>query len=190
MAEPAQVDSADPPLMLSTLVVHASYPDGEPVTDPLFITSRDCGIWRRTAHGPVVAVQTIEARCTIRAGRPDGRLFAWSDAEEVELDGGQVDVQLILPREQTGGLGVAFQPAEDGMEVARVWPGSPADELGLEQGDVILEVDGLPTDALTEDEFIDVMTGPVGTDVRFVVGYDADTGWVEEELTLTRARID
>ena len=190
LAEPAEVDSAAPEILATTLKIHASYPDGEPVRDPIFAVSRDCHIWRGTPQGPDLVVQTIEPRCTVRVGRPDGRLFAWSDEVDLDLSGGQTDVDVVLPREETGGLGVAFQPAEDGMEVSRVWPGSPADQLGLSEGDVILEVDGLPTDALTEDEFIDVMTGPVGTDVKFVVGYDADTGWVEEELTLTRARID
>ncbi len=185
-----EVDSADPELPLSRLAIYVTYPDGSPVREPLLLMSRDCRISRYTYEGPWVSAETLERACTLRVGRPDGRLFAWSDAEEVELSGGLVQLELVVPREQTGGLGVGFEEVEEGMMVTQVWPGSPAEAMGLSEGDVILEVDGLPTDTLTEDEFISVMTGPVGTGVDFVVGYDADTGWVEEALELTRARID
>ncbi len=46
-------------------------------------------------------------------------------------------------------LGVAVEPADNGAAVARVASGSPADDAGLEVGDVITEVDG------------ETITGPV-----------------------------
>lgn len=189
-ALPVEVDSAAPERSVATILVYAVYPDGSPVQEPLLLHSRDCEIWRGTPRGPRVMAQTLESGCTVRVGRPDGRLFAWSDAYTLDLSSGRAELEVIIPSEQTGGLGVAFELAEDGMLVSRVWPGSPAERMGLSEGDVILEVDGLPTDALTEDEFISVMTGPVGSEVEFVVGFEADTGWEEEVLTLSRARID
>jgi len=102
----------------------------------------------------------------------------------------EVEVELVVPRERTGGLGVAITAHPDGIQAMKVYPGTPAWEMGLETGDVIVEVDGLPTAALTLDEFIEVMTGPEGTDVAFVLGWETDTGWGEEDLVLTRAYLD
>lgn len=186
-AEPDTAAAAPGP---GVLIVNARYADGAPVEDPILLQSRDCRLWRGTPRGPRLAVHIWrQERCTVRVGRPDGRLFAWSDPIDVDLSSGQVELEVTLPREQTGGLGIGFELAEEGMLVTLVWPGSPAERMGLSEGDVILEVDGLPTDTLTEDEFIDVMTGPVGTDVTFTVGYEADTGWVEEDWSLTREQI-
>ena len=68
----------------------------------------------------------------------------------------------------------------------RVLPGTPAARMGLAEGDLIVEVDGLPTSALELDEFIEIMTGPAGTEVEFVIETELDTGFLEEKLVLTR----
>lgn len=172
------------------VTIHVRYPDGRPAQDAVRVESRDCWVWTR-AEGPTIRFPTDQSACTVRVGRADGRLFAWSAPVSVDLsDGKDGEGTAIIPREQTGGLGVMFSRDVDGMVVENVLPGSPADQMGLAEGDVIVEVDGLPTDTLTEDEFVSVMTGPVGTSVEFVVIEDLDTGWAERPLALTRARID
>lgn len=40
--------------------------------------------------------------------------------------------------------GVAFRPKPDGLEVARVFPGTPAAASGLREGDLVLAIDGTP----------------------------------------------
>jgi carboxyl-terminal processing protease len=42
------------------------------------------------------------------------------------------------------GIGLSVIPAKRGLRAARVFPGSPAAEAGLEPGDVIVSVDGDP----------------------------------------------
>lgn len=192
MAIPASPsgDPADTGASASHVTIHVQYPDGAPVQSALMLESRDCWAWGG-GRGPDLVFQTERTRCTVRVGRPDGRLFAWSDPVDVDLpDGKDATATAVIPREETGGLGVAFSRDLDGMVVERVMPGSPAEQMGLVEGDVIVEVDGLPTDALTEDEFVAVMTGPVGTSVDFVVGEDVDTGFEERPLRLVRTRID
>ena len=172
------------------MLVMAVTPDGDPVRGEVVLMSRDCGVWLRVEGGKPVPVRSEQARCTIKAGRRDGLLFAWSDPTPLDMAEASGVVTLTIPEEQTGGLGVAFGLEEGGMVVTHVWPGSPADAMGLSEGDLIVEVDGLPTETLTEDEFISVMTGPVGTEVDFVVGSESDSGWEEEALVLTRARVE
>ncbi len=118
-------------------------------------------IWRFTARaGP----------CSVQGMRKDGALPAWTDEVNLDLVSGEsYDVVLELPAERTGGLGVAFEPVEQGMLVTSVHAGTPAEALGLEPGDVIVEVDGLPTAALSGVEFQQVLAGPEGTAVQFLV---------------------
>lgn len=120
-------------------------------------------LWRFTAN---------PGACSVQGMRRDGALAAWSEEINLDLVAGQsYEVVLDLPSERTGGLGVGFEPQSDGMRVASVRAGTPADGLGLEPGDVIVEVDGLPTSALSAIEFQQVLAGPEGTAVRFLVDH-------------------
>lgn len=171
------------------IAVRVVYPDGELVRDTVRVFSPDCYASDVTRQGELRLV-VLAPRCTVRAGRRDGALWALSDEVEIELRPGEVtDVELVLPEERTGGLGVQIAERDEGIEIINVLPGTPAARAGLEEGDIILEVDGLPTDALTAQEFVEVMTGPAGSEVSFIVGYEGDTGWEEEEHVITRSLI-
>ena len=187
-AEP--VGDEDMPLF-TVLRAHIYSVDGAPVAGGL-LTSPDCGIWSWTdAQGVAEAVVMGMERCMVQGRRPDGLLWGRSEWLEIELVPDEiVDLDLYVPLERTGGLGVMIRAHEEGMIVEQVWPGTPAAEMGLASGDIITEVDGLPTAALTVDEFVEVMTGPEGSEVAFAIAYAGDTGWTEEPLVLTRARIE
>jgi C-terminal processing protease CtpA/Prc len=129
-----------------------------------------------------------EGHCLLEGIRHDGLLV--SRAEAVDLDvkaGDEIDVELVFPEERTGGIGIGIQEVEEGVLVTYVHPGSPAERAGLQEGDVIVEVDGLSVDALDVQDFVSVMTGPEDTPVAFVVGAESDTGYSESVLELTRA---
>ena len=162
--------------------------DGRPV-DGGFLYSPDCDIWLRVMDdGRTHFFIDTEGPCLFQGRRRDGLLWGRSEWLEVDLIAGEVaSVTLEIPTERTGGLGVLIEPHDEGISVARVWPGTPAAEMGLQSGDIITAVDGLPAAVLTMEEFIEVMTGPVGTDVEFDLLYDADTGFTTEQLILTRA---
>jgi len=141
--------------------------------------------------GPVIAFDIqADATCTFQAVRRDGLLMARSASETLMVEGGPNTVILDLPTARTGGIGVQFRPHEEGMQVVWVMPGTPAARAGLEPGDVVLEVGGVPAASLESHDFIGLMTGPEGSEVDFVVGFESEEGFVEEEVTVTRQFLD
>jgi carboxyl-terminal processing protease len=121
----------------------------------------------------------------------DGLLPSRSDPVGVDTAPGDViDVELVVPAERTGGIGVYIAEHDEGILVAGVLPGTPAWEAGLRDGDVIVEVDGLATAALELEEFQQVMTGPEDTEVEFVVSLPGDTGDSLMTVTATRRYLD
>ena len=187
-AEPDDTGQAAQPS--AEVVARLSLVNGTPLEETALVWSSDCRLrsWGRDTER---VFHTTASRCTFQARRRDGLLQVWTDPVTVDLDPGErASVNLLFPVERTGGLGIQFRPVDEGIEVLYVIPGSPAEEEGLQPGDVIVSVDGLPTSALETDEFVQVMTGPEGTEVVFVLAYEDDTGAVEEEVTITRAVLD
>jgi len=176
---------------LALLQVQVVRGDGE-VAVPSYVEVLGCDVFERFYAGEGAWV--VLARpgvCSVQGRAPDGLLFARSEWHEVDLAAGdEVSLSLDLPVERTGGLGVAIVEHELGIEVHRVLPGTPAARMGLEEGDVIVEVDGLPSSTLEIDEFIEVMTGPEGTEVEFVLELEVDTGFEQDVLVLERAVIE
>jgi carboxyl-terminal processing protease len=86
------------------------------------------------------------------------------------------------------GIG-AYIDVRDGQTVI-VAPieGSPAERAGLRAGDVILAVDGEPTDGWTVDDLRTAVRGPKGTDVSLSVLHPGESEPVE--LRITRAEVE
>ena len=195
LALPALEDTGDtgdtgpdvaPPLVTAWLVDVK----GNPIESGM-VVSPECDIWARAGGSYPTTFTTSEGLCAFQGRRRDGLLWGRSEWIDLELvSGEEYELELVVPVERTGGLGVMILEHEFGIEVQQVWPGTPAAEMGLAVGDIITAVDGLPSAALTMDEFIQVMTGPVGTEVDFALAYEEDTGMTEEVITLTRAWLE
>jgi len=78
----------------------------------------------------------------------------------------------------------------EGIEVIRVYPDGPADDLGILAGDLILEVEGVPAAELELAAFIRLLTGPEGTTTDIVLAWEDEHGWEAEALDFERAWID
>ena len=66
-----------------------------------------------------------------------------------------------------GGIGI--RPTRPGVTVAEVFPGSPAEATGLMRGDMIIAVDGQPTEGKTLEQIAQQIRGPEGTAVTLAV---------------------
>lgn len=65
--------------------------------------------------------------------------------------------------------------------------GSPAEAAGVLPGDVVLRIDGQPTEGLSIDEVISLIKGPKGTSVTLQIRHDGEEAPVD--ITITRAAV-
>lgn len=85
------------------------------------------------------------------------------------------------------GIGVEIKRVKAGSEIARVFPGSPAEEAGLEAGDTLVSVEGKPIVGRSSAEVRNEVLGPEGTQVTIDV-LDGKSGKTNE-MTITRAEV-
>jgi carboxyl-terminal processing protease len=85
------------------------------------------------------------------------------------------------------GIGLSVVEVKKGLGVAQVFPRSPADQAGIEVGDVVVSVEGESLAGQPSSEATKKIKGPEGTKVTIGVR-DGKSGKVRE-LTLTRAEV-
>jgi hypothetical protein len=128
-------------------------------------------------------------RCEIRAFKADGERVASS--EPVEADPKthtELVLDLVLKPWSPGGLGMQVADAEEGIEVLTLVPGGVADEAGLEPGDIVAAIDGMPTEGMTREEFVQLATGEGGTAYLVVTTEDGGQKKVEIDRRAIRGR--
>ena len=93
----------------------------------------------------------------------------------------------VQTRGEFGGLGIEVTQENGFVKVVSPMDGTPADIAGVEAGDFITHVDGEPVLGLTLNEAVDLLRGPVGSDILItIVREEVDEPF---DLTLTRDTI-
>ena len=105
-------------------------------------------------------------------------------------DAAQMRVQT---RGEFGGLGIEVTQEEGFVKVVSPIDGTPADEAGMEAGDFITHVDGESVLGLTLDEAVDMMRGPVGSEIVITVVREGeaepfDVSIIRDTIKLTAVR--
>ena len=163
---------------------HVTHAAGEP-EGRVFVEG--CGNQARTDEEGHYAMTVRPGTCVLGAFRRDGLLVAQAQAAEVHpRSGDELVVDFELPALPRAGLGIQISADGDGIRILGVLPGTAAEEIGLEAGDRVLEVDGTPTHGLALEEFVELAIGPVGSDVDITV--ERSDG-VVERLTLDRREL-
>ncbi len=78
----------------------------------------------------------------------------------------------LIREEQRGkyyGVGMTIQPRNNKVIVIAPFVGTPAYKAGIRPGDVIVAVDGKPTDNLSTSDVAEMLKGPKGTTVRVTI---------------------
>ena len=91
-----------------------------------------------------------------------------------------------------GGLGIRIYPDNGYVKISMPIPGSPAESVGLQAGDIITRIEKEPVrlegpNAITVDDVVDRLRGELGTDVTISIHRRGLTQ--EKEYTITRADI-
>ena len=99
----------------------------------------------------------------------------------------------VQTRGEFGGLGIEVTQEEGFVKVVSPIDGTPADAAGIEAGDFITHVDGESLLGLTLDQSVDMMRGPVGSEIIITVVRDGtpepfDVSIVRDTIKLTAVR--
>lgn len=79
------------------------------------------------------------------------------------------DDMQVQTRGEFGGLGIEVTQEEGFVKVVSPMDGTPADAAGIEAGDFITHVNGESVLGLTLDQAVDLMRGPVGSEIIITV---------------------
>ena len=96
-------------------------------------------------------------------------------------------------RGEFGGLGIEVTQEEGFVKVVSPIDGTPAAEAGIEAGDFITGVDGENLFGLTLDEAVELMRGPVGSEIIITVAREGvdqpfDVSIIRDTIKLTAVR--
>ncbi|RMC34240.1 S41 family peptidase [Paracoccus alkanivorans] len=86
-----------------------------------------------------------------------------------------------------GGLGIEVSQEDGLVKVVSPIDDTPAAEAGVRSGDFITHVDGEPLMGLTLDEAVDMMRGPVGSDITITILREGENE--PFDITITRDTI-
>ena len=75
----------------------------------------------------------------------------------------------VQTRGEFGGLGIEVTQENGFVKVVSPIDGTPAAEAGIKAGDFITHVDGEPVQGLTLNEAVDLMRGPVGSEIVITI---------------------
>jgi carboxyl-terminal processing protease len=94
------------------------------------------------------------------------------------------DQMQVQTRGEFGGLGIEVTQENGFVKVVSPIDETPAAEAGVEAGDFITKVDGESTLGLTLDEAVDLMRGPIGSEIVITIAREG----VEEPFDITIVR--
>ncbi|MEL7026631.1 MAG: S41 family peptidase [Pseudomonadota bacterium] len=99
----------------------------------------------------------------------------------------------VQTRGEFGGLGIEVTQEEGFVKVVSPIDGTPADDAGVEAGDFITHVDGESVLGLTLDEAVELMRGPVGSEIIITVVREEspepfDVSIIRDTIKLTAVR--
>ena len=122
----------------------------------------------------------------------DGMLSSL-DPHSSYLSPEDAEAMRVQTRGEFGGLGIEVTQEEGFVKVVSPIDGTPADEAGIEAGDFITHVDGESVLGLTLDAAVELMRGPVGSEIVITVvreGEDEpfDVSIIRDTIKLTAVR--
>jgi carboxyl-terminal processing protease len=115
------------------------------------------------------------------------------DPHSSYLPPGDFDDMRVQTKGEFGGLGIEVTQENGFVKVVAPIEGTPADRAGVQPGDLITEVDGESVMGLTLNEAVDLMRGPVGSDITITLTREGtpdpfDVKMTRETITISPVR--
>lgn len=122
-----------------------------------------------------------------------GGMLASLDPHSSYLSPEDAAAMRVQTRGEFGGLGIEVTQEDGFVKVVSPMDGTPADEAGMESGDFITHVDGESVLGLSLDEAVDLMRGPVGSEIIITVVREGenepfDVSIIRDTIKLTAVR--
>jgi carboxyl-terminal processing protease len=117
---------------------------------------------------PVDPTAAAEFEERLEYGAIQGMMSQLDDYSTFLVPAEQSEVRDHLSGEYQG-IGVWVDSADGKLTIISPMPGSPAEEAGLQAGDVIEAVDGQSLQNATPEDALDLVRGPEGTKVRLTI---------------------
>lgn len=158
-------------LILSTSATVVASSNGDVLPEIRFLIQNQ---YVDSVSADVLNAPTVEETLK-RLGDPYTVYFS---PEEYQGFVGSIDMRFY-------GLGIHIEMEAEGVRVESVISGSPAKEIGLEPGDLIVSADGRSLAGLSSDEAVNTLRGPEGS----VVQISVQRGTATKDYTVTRRAI-
>ncbi|GBD23147.1 Carboxy-terminal processing protease CtpB [bacterium HR29] len=150
---------------------------------------------------PVGAALLDEIYEVLRQNHVDGDLLTPESVRQAAIDGilrllNDPHTSYVSPADIAAGaldlgstyqgIGASVTDRNGVIEIVAPFRDSPAERAGIRPGDIILAVDGEPTDGWTSVQAVQKIRGPAGTEVTLTVKH---TDGTVEEITIVRGDI-
>jgi len=167
------------PSLLTLQVLEA---DGSIPVDAVLVFSPDGTLYEPAPLGQLT-LSADPGTLILQASATDGTALRLSGAHTLQLAPGERHtLQIRLPPSErpNAAPGFALLPGEEYALVTEILPGSPAQLAGLQPGDAVLAVDGVPTGSLSAGQLEALLFGPEGDPVRLSLILQHENGEFEE----------
>ncbi len=108
-------------------------------------------------------------------GAIEGMLEALGDPYAAYLDAETYQLSLQGLEGEFEGIGAYVTAEDDQLIIVAPIAGSPADVAGIRAGDIVLEIDGQPTEEMSLTEAVLMVQGPEGTTVELLILHEGET---------------
>lgn len=161
--------------ILTTIIILGIISSAFQPTDIYFLIKKNFTIFSETYENIALEyVDQVDPSIVMKNGL--NAMLETLDPYTVYYDEAQNEEAEIFSRGNYAGIGIDAGYKDDQVVVIAPVEGGPADLIGIRAGDIILEIDGVPTEGLQPEEVQNLTMGEIGSNVSLkIIRYGIET---------------